>query len=417
MFRLPLLLVVGFSMALHLVANPIQLTSGYKIEQNEYRSGTLGGVGVFSASTALSDGFVNVFDASNNWLVQNLPVGFGMTEAPWISDSMELPVPDGVMQGSISGLKVEYDTVINTSGAPTVSGATVSVGIVDSAIGGVDNIAPMEGRFLPPVIGGNPFGNNIFELNYQFGHPNVQAALNQCAPAAVANSLQWLENTYGLNVPHPNDKGLKGDGTLVGQLDTTTGRNVTSRAVGGGVWPFDGKLEYLSLNGLSGLDVRHQSAGGGDGLGGALGGGDTTRHGIKSKGEGAPSFDFILKQIKAGEDVEIDYAFPCKRADGTLTTCRHYVNVTGAGYIGGRAFITHVSDYSQSDKDPTDTKGTDRIDRDWVDNGNLLPNQGGAVIDQVITESVPEPGSFVLVASAAALLALSRWRRRTITRG
>ena len=47
-------LVFGFFIASTLFAAPIELTSGFKIEQNVYRSGTLGGVGMFSSSTALA---------------------------------------------------------------------------------------------------------------------------------------------------------------------------------------------------------------------------------------------------------------------------------------------------------------------------------------------------------------------------
>src|SRR3989344_77121 len=83
---------------------------------------------------------------------------------------------------------------------------------------------------------------------WTFSQPNqvnLKAAQNQCVPMSVANSLQYLENSYGLQIPNNHAAGLKGDNTLVGQLDTEMNRTVTNRRTGSGVWfqpMLDGKF-------------------------------------------------------------------------------------------------------------------------------------------------------------------------------
>lgn len=178
----------------------------------------------------------------------------------------------------------------------------------------------------------------LFERTVQNGHPNVQAADNQCAPAAVANSLQFLENTTPLTVPHDHKKGIKGDDSLVGQLDTDTDRGVVSRTDGSGVWPFDGKLKYISDNGLKkNLIVKHY----GNGLTGGVPSipldstEDVTRHGVTSVGKGAISWDAICDEIKDGEDVELDMQY---FVDG-IPDGRHYVAVI----MRARAYVSHLS--------------------------------------------------------------------------
>ena len=69
---------------------------------------------------------------------------------------------------------------------------------------------------------------------YQTGHPNVEAAVNQCAPAAVANSLKWPgvttdPNVAGTSADNPNS-------SLVGKLDSAMGRDLTGCPPASGRW-------------------------------------------------------------------------------------------------------------------------------------------------------------------------------------
>ena len=115
---------------------------------------------------------------------------------------------------------------------------------------------------------------------------NLQTAKNQCAPMAVANSLQYLEDRYKIAIPNDHKKGLNGDDSLVGQLDKKMKRKAggdtgTDREKGDPVSykaVLRGKFDYLASNGLSkNLVHKHQ--------GDALDPGDFTAHRITSKNE------------------------------------------------------------------------------------------------------------------------------------
>src|SRR5205823_3482758 len=91
---------------------------------------------------------------------------------------------------------------------------SVTIGQQTFNIGDFTDIAnpsanQLLGRTAPNTVTFN--AGNTFTAVYQFGHPNIDQALNQCAPAAVANSLDWLRTTQGLAVPaaNPNTPGLR----------------------------------------------------------------------------------------------------------------------------------------------------------------------------------------------------------------
>ncbi len=88
-------------------------------------------------------------------------------------------------------------------------------------------------------------------VEFVSGHArSVETAINQCVPAAIANSLQFLKETTGIELRQENIPGVNGvpPNSLVGQIDVAMGR-----APGQGVGyeqMISGKLNYLSLNGL-----------------------------------------------------------------------------------------------------------------------------------------------------------------------
>ena len=286
-----------------------------------------------------------------------------------------------------------------------------SVDSLDNAVGGAGS--PVSGYRDGPDLSLLTFSTGLFSLTYQLGHSNVQAAKNQCAPAAVANSLTWLKDTKGLRVPDPNIPGLRddvspNDTSLVGKLEKDMHRGVRSRTDGDGVWPLDGKLQYLADTGLFGnLVVKHRG-GGGDGAGGILdGSSDYSSHGVTSSGQGdTVIWDWIRSEIAHGEDVELEFQF---RSGGA-----HYVDVTGVGTILGVPFITHVSDQIQTDADPDDTRGTKTVQFDFM-LGTYLTSEHADVVQAISESVVPEPSTYGLI--GAAVLGLAVWLRRCRPRG
>ena len=381
-------------------------------------------------------GFINVVDSSNNWWVQNLPVGFIGTDVGLYStigyEMAVAPAPSSTPVTS-GAYYVDFTLSPETSVSSIQANSTLQTyGIQpeDFNIGDTSADGDPAGRIVlsSPAPGTLTFnGNNDFNVSYQFGHPNVAAAENQCAPAAVANSLDWLRQTQGVNIPNANVPGNRTDNpnnSLVGVLESATymGRRVASVTDGGGIWPLDGKMKYLAATGNGGLIVSFQNTGTGV-AGGSYAAGTTipfndgnnytaTQGGMVAINRGAPSFSFIQSEIAKGEDVEINFA------DG------HYVNVNGAGVLNGNAFITSISDYKQGpaalgnafNNRTAQRPGTERIDFSWVSKTGALTVTGGyfngSAINQVITESVPEPSALWFAGSALVLLSLRRLRSK-----
>ena len=375
------------------------------IEQVDFRGGPnsrVGEITVFrsAANTAsgLTSGYVNATDSDGQWIVRNLPVLPDCAyDMPSITTRLDLGVENGVNVTFID-LYVEYspEPYVTFAGGPT---RRFNVGTTTFAAGGVGS------DLLTGYLPGPDLSKVVFDstgavcLNLQKGHKNEQAANNQCAPMAVANSLDWLRTQKSLPVPqkHEHKPGLRSDApangddpndpSLVGELERAMNRGVRSRRVGNGVWPLDGKLKYISDNGLKDkLDIKHQGNGdtGGNPSEAVDGTKNITRHGVTSSGKGAKvTWEWLCEEIKKGEDVEIDIYF----SGGG----RHYVNVTGCGKILGKPYITHVSDHAQTDVDPNDTNGTDKVDFAWMDDDLLdhpkLANWNGQV-DQALSESV-----------------------------
>jgi PEP-CTERM motif len=384
--------------------------------------------GELMVNSSAGSGYLNVLDASGNWVVQNLPVGLlpqGVDSNGTITNRLNLP--SGTVNGSSETLTANMSATplatFNSSIASLNSDTPSTLNVADTtlAIGGTGTNDNEDGVSKPAgTVSFNVGG--LTSLTLQTNHPNVEAGINQCAPAAVANSLAWLGLTDDLeNIP-----GTFGspDNSLVASLDGYMGREEASADCPDanknpgpcGVWPLDGKLAYLNTIDNPNIIVNFQDAtdnGVGDaGNNGTLtdggyqaGDGSNDGSGIVAAWQGTPSFSFIQSELAAGEDVEIDIRFPCTDSNGNATTCRHYVEVTGAGTILGVQWISHVSDQDQGVDG-----GTDSTQFDFVTGANGLPGWGaGAEIDQVISESiVPEPGTMALLGLGLLVVAGGR---------
>lgn len=406
--------VVALTASASLAAPLLPQSGAARIEQISFRDAPASAAALFTlnlslaaAATGFSSGYVNVADPAGNWLVQNLPVYPSSTyDHPSISTRLPLPTTDGTPLAT-----ADFHIDFSPNPTPAFAGgqpSTFTLGTTLDAIGGFGApdglLTGYRGNLIPSTVTFNPNGLN--SVVYQPRHPNVQAAQNQCAPMAVANSLQWLENEYGINVPHDHVKGLKGDNSLVGKLDTAMNRDVTSRTQGTSVAAepiLRGKLDYVANNNLaSSVVTKHQ---------GLLGGANYTSSNVTSTGNGnTVTFDFILSELAAGANVELGFIYP---AGGG-----HFVDITGAGRILGIPFLTYVSDHTQSDldlddpntpADETDTRGTDKVDFSFLVNGVLVNEPGKPVLAFVISQSIPEPAGLLLLASIAPLAL----RRRT----
>ena len=371
-----------------------------------------------------TSGYVNVA-TSAGWVVQNVPVRREFAEHPLAidfklasSNGRDVPTVRSDVRFSRTPL-VEFARFASGRGFVGARAAAASAPAGSLVVGETEfngqgfgaggpvavPKAPVPGalRFLARLL--RPLGA-VFSMCYQPGHPNVEAARNQCAPASVANSLAWMKAKQGLDIPDPNVPGLRDNASLVGKLDLATGRVAggatgRDRRVGNpvrGSQHLRGKLSYLA-NKKPAVVVSHQ---GGDDVDGAA---NFAAGGLTSTGRGARvTADFIISEICKGEDVELGYLFPGGGG--------HFVNVTGAGRVLGVPWITYVSDHVQSDQDfipgsriprkRTDNdEGTGTIDfsflRDTDRDGRLnLVNEATVPnAEMVTTESPAKPPDYL----------------------
>jgi hypothetical protein len=390
-------------------------------------------------------GFLNVADNQGNWLVQNLPI-FSI-QSPSITTRYDIPDTTDSIPNDHDGTNVTGENLVAVlstttfSAAPTGSAVSFSIGDTEFDGGGGGDTGDLVG-YEPEgqisVQGDLQFDGGVTPvlLHYQTQHPNVQAARNQCAPAATSNSLDWLRTTTGLaikknadNTVRTNTPGIRTDApndTLVGNLELQMSRqNIASRTTGSGVWPLDGLLKFASTE--TGIITRYAvsrtatfSTYPGNGGGKLDGAANYTRYGQTSYAAGSTiNFDLIDGFLSQGYALLMDEAWGADGAGG-----RHYVQILGDGKIDNKPYIVFSSDLLQTPSDPNDLRlgdyfplknsqaGFDSgIEFDWLGgvNGDFLMNHN-SVIDQLIAINVPEPGTVTMIVIGVGLLAARRRR-------
>ena len=188
---------------------------------------------------------------------------------------------------------------------------------------------------------------------------NEQCAHNQCFPMAIANALAYLDDRGVATLAHTHAMGLKGDSTLVGQLDSYTGRPATSRIVGSGLWftpAVEGTFEYLFATGLAALTHRHLDDGYGTAPSQSLPAGNFTHSTITTIDEGpVATFEWIFERIKAGAGVVAVMQY----ASGG----GHAVRVTAAGRDdAGKEWVRYSHDAFQTTANPaSDSLGLENV--------------------------------------------------------
>ncbi len=214
------------------------------------------------------------------------------------------------------------------------------------------------------------------DVVWQHGHKNIEQGKNQCGPASLANSLQWLEDTKGIDVPHETKSGIR-DNSLVGEID-----KAMNRAGDDGVSDenmLNGKLKYINDNNLSDdLIVKHKNRKGTNFVSN-----DTVKVGntksIAHTDTSVSLIDWIISELKHGEDVELGIGW-----DGTNKG--HWVDLIGGGYVEGVPWIAWVHDTNQG----TDDNGTpaDKSDDKVKKNGGITAKTGGIQSSYVINNKL-----------------------------
>lgn len=276
-------------------------------------------------------GYVNVMSGGGAWLLQNVPVDL-TSGLPGVTAMLDLgstgPKPSFFVN-------VQY-TVLPLN--PPVLGA-----VFDHAPAGMGTTPfdpdglnlPRVGIANPPPVGAIVFPGGVtfndFLPNFAF---SVETHINQCAPVALANSLQYLEDRFASNVVHENVPGENGApaNSLAGQLDLRMNRLPNQPTP---VLDFlTGKLDYLGdFLDLEILVVKHQ--------GGPPG--DLTVNGVTSFHSGpVPTDVFLLAECQVGKDIELGIDWDPPDTGG------HMVRVVGCGRVLGVPWIAFVHDANQA---------------------------------------------------------------------
>lgn len=418
--RMVVLAIAGFGISADLLAMPITEGMGLQFAQYNFTfpdtsPQPFSGYGLAAvnyselvANTGISTGFLNI-RTSAGWVVQNMPVD-SASGLPGLGSMFNLGVAPNTPVSEIN-VRAEF----------TQNPMDVFSGVPDTTFTKVNHIDyNAQGRNAPflanplalatPVIGWVAGG--LTKVVWGGNRPSVEQDKNQCGPGALANSLQWLENTQPINVPHDHVPGINGNpkNSLVGQIDVAMERQ-PHQTVSDQQF-MKGKLRYISKN-VTGRSIEIQH------WGGTFVPGDVS---IKVDGRTVTSVDesssgntliqWIISETAAGEDVEL--------ALGALGGgAGHWVDIIGAGSTLGIDWIAWTHDAAQG----FNADGTTAINGgvNWFDggyqfspivNGQPLFFLTGMKMDFAVSESVPEPATLSLFGIALVALGISRRRKR-----
>jgi hypothetical protein len=309
-------------------------------------------------NTGIAGGYLNVF-TKKGWAVQNLPIP--PFDQPQCVKYFDLGLPERSMRIKATEIKVLHSNGPVDNAEEQIAKIDFSPYEVSEWVWNPTGLGREATEIIPDrpplTLAVRTVFKFVFSVSYYEDVTNVETAKNQCGPMAVANSLQFLENQGHITVPHNHALGLKGDNTLVGQLDTACNRSASARCSGSGVCMqdmLDGKFKYLSDNSLTtGLSHRHQGVGA---LCTLMPAANFAAHGITSQYDGTPlTWEWLRDRIRDGWAVE---AWITWGGGGG-----HVVRVTGCGKRFGIPWLRYSHDAQQCN----DTAGIEDVVVDLSD--------------------------------------------------
>jgi len=233
----------------------------------------------------------------------------------------------------VDSLKFSYDLADTT--IRTDTGLTayrwMSYDTIQYDQGGVRDTAKRSVKLTPITI---PIGETITDgLVWGCRVPNLEldsashpynaetdfaGDLNACAPTSAANSLQWLEQEFP----------MQRSGLTHREKMEELGR-LMRRERETGVWSEDflrGKLAFINKYDLP-IKVKFQQRGRTSDAESE----DDYIKTAKNQGDGGyPKWDWLKKEVKDSEDVEVFVEYHVDSASGSQVTGRHAIVITGA---------------------------------------------------------------------------------------
>lgn len=304
-------------------------------------------------ATRLDAGFINGYTAQG-WVIRNLHF---QKDYPYNTKSTYFNLGT-TTDAKVIKIYIEVTSNLKTRFTGSIMTQYPVLTTVNSAEG--DGYLATSAKFKAIDLGPIGFlqGGPTYNYTQPNHHPenNVQAACSQCVPMAYANNLQYLEDTFSIDIPDQHIMGFgnwfdnykEPDESLVAELDIKMQRaSVVDRQSGGGTWVINatnGMLEYIYLNSLP-ITVKHQSR---------LGDDDLYYYGGYFYGMGEDiDWDWVIDSVKNGYAVGMRY----RRYKGGVVDSGHMVSIMTAGYIGGVPYVEFVHDAKQACVDLNDNKG------------------------------------------------------------
>jgi hypothetical protein len=318
----------------------------------------------------ISGGYLQVIEydpsqpqADGLWVVQNLPV-----ENPNVAAGIGAPFVFGVPPGRpIQNMQAAvFQTRFPVPGPRPVPNMpnvpvrppvnpnppvrqTVPIHPIPNTIGGLRIPPPTTVPELKDIQPVDPKMEKTDSQESLTDANSVEQRTNECAPAAVANSLQYLKDNANIddkarNVPSGQQ------GSRVGILDQQMGYNAAAGTSTLGI--LTGKQRYINGANPTGrlLPITMNSQGRfcpGASI-------DPNCPGGQNGDSGAtPTVDFITKALADRKDVEVCFAWPARPASaGPPPTPAspggaHCVFVTGYRYVNGYLTLDYTHDLNQ----------------------------------------------------------------------
>lgn len=340
-------------------------------------------------------GYLNVW-ADNGWVVQNLWID-RTSHHPRVGKFFTLPVPRGtditVLSAYVAFTKQEQVMFQDgpRSNWPVVA-QIVNNGGVDGVNTGIGSAPrPNMARVIDPGEKAPIWTGKL--------HNQIEEAENQCVPASVTNSLDYLKKRFGLPVPHGFASGGNqgpvppNDNTIVGWLDYYMGRQ-TGKKLLRSEW-MNGKALYW-LNHLAAEIPNYSHEFQGAGVGNGATHTYPPTHGLvsHSAGSSAVTMEFLHSRAKCG-DVEVILEFGTPSAPQ-----RHAVRLTSATKLtkNGEGKIRVLFDLRQ-DHERAHHGELQELEFDVKKNGNELAvvwseNQNGVQTEaRIVFATAEHPAS------------------------
>lgn len=240
---------------------------------------------------------------NDSWVIQNIPILSPKGEG--IIQSLTLRFDLGVSSGT-EVLTLEYAFNLNTDTLETTPRVVQTSSVRDGNIIFYPGFSDEDVSLDPPTI---LVGGAAIRYAYHEGDfPNQECGINECTPVAVSNSLQFLNDEYGL--------GFTDD-----QMSIATMKMATE-------WTPNGCLIYDWNDQLAWWKVKDQYM-------------EDNDYPITTRM--ITDFDQIIDEIEAGQDVEV-------------TLAAHTAAVVSILKIGGKYVINIAHDSEQGEAGGTITE-------------------------------------------------------------